>query len=904
MPHQNIEDWHHLPSDRVIDILETNRTEGLHPLEVERRRQKYGANILTLKEGKSPLIVFLEQFNQPLIYILLASALITAILRDWIEMGVIFAVVFINAIIGFVQEIKAVEAMAALARAVQSEATVVRGGQKQTIAASEIVLGDIVLLKSGDKVPADLRLIESRDLKIAEAALTGESLPSDKEALEILPQATVLADRLNLAFATSLITYGTGVGAVVATGDNTQIGRINESIASVDVLDTPLTQQLDRFSQILLKVILAASAVASIAGAIRGYSLDENLLGTIALAVAAVPEGLPAAVTISLAIGVARMAKKNAIVRKLPAVETLGSTTIICSDKTGTLTQNEMTVREIFAGDTLFVVSGVGYAPEGEIAGAHHPSSHCALLECLKAGMLCNDSRLVAFDLGWKVEGDPTEAALLASAQKAGLERAFLEGIAPRLDTLPFESEHQCMATLHENPTEDTSVRIVYIKGSVEKLLPSCIDTLDEDGRFVPIDVDRIEERVDTMTAKGLRVLAFARVAVPIATHRLERETIADGLTFLGLQGATDPPRPEAIEAVKACQVAGIEVKMITGDRIGTAVAIGKKIGIIDPDRELEAISGGEIATLSDSELELTAKQTAVFARVSPDQKLRLVRALQSRGEVVAMTGDGVNDAPALRQADIGIAMGITGTEVAKESAAMILTDDNFATIEAAVEEGRGVYDNIVKFVVWALPTNLSQGLVVFISMLFGATLPILPLQILWINTTTVVLLGTGLAFEPKEPNIMHRPPRPPKSPLLDRAWVWRVVIAGAVLCALAFAIYELSLSRGDSLASARTSAVNAIVFGEIFLLLNCRSLDASMFALGIFSNPLLWLGIVVMVLLQLLFTYATFMQKIFGTSAIDGGAWIILLGIALVMYLSIELDKWLRRRRYQNAKP
>jgi cation-transporting P-type ATPase F len=896
MSHPNIEDWHYLPLERVLDILETDRDRGLHSLEVERRQQQYGTNVLTLKESKSPVLVFLEQLHQPLVYILLASSIITAILQDWIEMGVILAVVLINAIIGFVQEIEAVKAIAALAKSVRGEATVIRCGQKQTVPASELVIGDLVLLKSGDRVPADLRLIESRDLKIAEAALTGESLPADKQPWNVLPQDTILGDRLNLAFSTSLVTYGTGKGAVVATGDRTQIGQINQSIADTNVLDTPLTQQLDRFSQVLLEAILVASAVASIAAAIRGYSLEDNLLGTIALAVAAVPEGLPAAVTISLAIGVARMAKKNAIIRKLPAVETLGSTTIVCSDKTGTLTQNEMTVREIFAGNTHFVVSGVGYAPKGEITGSTHPPSHYALMECLKAGMLCNDARLVSIPLGWKIEGDPTEAALLASAQKIGLEREFLEGIMPRLDTLPFESEHQYMATLHDAIEDNSLNRVVYIKGSEERLLPCCTNTLDENGKIIPLNSKRIERVVDNMSAKGLRVLAFASLTVPIATHKLERETIADGLTFLGLQGALDLPRPEAIKAVRACQIAGIEVKMITGDRIGTALAIGKEIGLIGAGEVIESLSGREIAALSDSELIATARRTSVFARVSPDQKLRLVRALQACGEVVAMTGDGVNDAPALRQADIGIAMGITGTEVAKEAADMVLTDDNFATIEAAIQEGRGVYDNIVKFVVWALPTNLSQGLVVFVSMLFGITLPILPLQILWINTTTVVLLGTGLAFEPKEPNIMRRSPRPPKSPLLDRGWVMRVILAGVFLCALAFAIYEISLYRGDSLSSARTSAVNAIVFGEIFLLLNCRSLHESMFALGVFSNPLLWLGIVLMVLLQLLFTYMPFMQSIFGTSAIDGEAWAIVLGTSLVMYLSIESDKWLRR--------
>lgn len=893
------EDWHHLPLAKVLNLLETDPEQGLHPLEVERRQQKYGPNELTLHEGKGPLIIFLEQFNQPLVYILMAAAVITALLKDWVEMWVILAVVLINALIGFVQEVKATQAMAALARSVQSGATVIRAGQKLFIAATDLVPGDVVLLQSGDKVPADLRLLEVRGLRISEATLTGESLPVEKQPLNHLPMDRVLADRVNLAFASSLVTYGTGKGVVVAIGDRTEIGQINELIATADVLATPLTKQIDEFGTVLLKVILSMSALALSAGIIRGYPLEENFLGVIAFAVAAIPEGLPAAVTIALAIGVSRMAKKNAIIRKLPAVETLGSTTIICSDKTGTLTQNEMTVQAVYAGYQEFVVTGVGYAPDGEIVGMTHLPTQPALQECLVAGLLCNDAQVRQAPEGWEITGDPTEAALITVAQKAGLQSAVLTQQFPRQDALPFESEHQYMATLHELSQSNANHKLVYIKGSVERLLPRCTYALSATGGPVPLQGEVIHLQVDGMASQGLRVLAFARREVPLNTQTVDHDTIAQDLTFLGLQGMLDPPRSEAIQAVRACQAAGIQVKMITGDHLGTAAAIGRRIGLTnmgEGDGPAQAIAGALLATVPDAELPDQAERTAVFARVTPEQKLRLVKALQARGNVVAMTGDGVNDAPALRQADIGIAMGITGTEVAKEAAAMVLTDDNFATIEAAVEEGRSVYDNIIKFVVWALPTNLSEGLVVFISMLFGVTLPILPLQILWINTTTAVLLGTGLAFEPKEPGIMQRPPRPPQMPLLKRFWVRRVLISGSILCSFAFLTYEVAMKSGNSLESARTAAVNAIVFGEVFLLLNCRSLKFSMFQLGVFSNPIILIGIILIVFLQLLFTYAPSLQRVFGTASINAEEWVLIFTLSLALYVVIEVDKWIHR--------
>ncbi|MBD1857531.1 MULTISPECIES: cation-translocating P-type ATPase [Leptolyngbya] len=890
---QSASDWHHLPPPEVVTRLETHPDQGLHPLAVEQRQQKYGANQLTQKAGKNPLILLLEQFNQPLIYILLVSAGITALLQDWVETWVILAVVVINALIGFAQEYKAIKAMQALAQTAQSDATVIRGGQKQQIPATELVPGDLVTLQSGNKVPADLRLLRSRDLQIDESALTGESVPVEKNTIAQLDLETALADRLNLAYASTLVTYGTATGVVIATGDRTEIGHINELISSADVLTTPLTRKINHFSQTLMYVVLGASAIAFVAGALRGYSLDDNFLGVVALAVAAIPEGLPAAVTITLAIGVNRMAKRNAIIRKLPTVETLGSTTVICSDKTGTLTQNAMTVQEIYAGDQVIRVSGVGYAPKGELSTS---GENQALIECLKAGLLCNDSRIVEEDQGWTIVGDPTEAALITVAHKAGLDRHTLAQELPRHDSIPFESQYQYMATLH--PVADQA--LIYIKGSVESLLPRCTGELSASGDTIALAVDPIHHHVEQMTTKGLRVLAFAKLDLPTVPPSLTHESLEHGLTFLGLQGMIDPPREEAVQAVQACRNAGIKVKMITGDHIGTAAAIGEQIGLAKSppqDRTGAAMTGTEISKRSDQELPAIAEHTAVFARVTPEQKLRLVRALQSRGHVVAMTGDGVNDAPALRQADIGIAMGITGTEVAKEAASMILTDDNFATIEAAVEEGRGVYDNIIKFIVWALPTNLSEGLVIFVATLLGITLPILPLQILWINTTTAVLLGTGLAVEPKEPEIMTRSPRPPRSPLLRPSMVRFIALAGILLCIFAFVVYEVAIRNQASIESARTAAVNAIVFGQIFLLFNCRSLSYSMFQLGIFSNPILLLGVGVMIALQMLFTYAPWMNQVFGTAPVQPSEWGVILATSLGVYLLIELLKWNRRR-------
>jgi magnesium-transporting ATPase (P-type) len=892
------EHWHHLTKEQILDLLETQTAQGLHPLEVKNRLARYGSNALTQKKGKNPLTIFLEQFNQPLVYILMAAGVMTGILKEWVDMGVIFAVVLLNAIVGFIQEAKATQAMEALAKTMQSEATVIRSGQKQRIWATELVPGDIVLLQSGDKVPADLRLVDSHDLEIDESALTGESVPVEKHAVEQLPDDTVLAEQSNIAHTSTLVTHGRGTGIVVATGDRTQIGQINQMIASAEVLETPLTRQIEQFSLALMKVILAIAGLTLVAGLVRSEVvnrevLKEAFLEVVALAVGAVPEGLPVVVTITLAIGVSRMAKRNAIIRKLPAVETLGSTTVICTDKTGTLTQNEMTVQEVVAGEERFDISGIGYGFEGLFSQGDVPAapqSNQALMECLKAGLLCNDSRLVATAEGSHVEGDPTEAALIVSARKAGLGREDLERDCPRIDSIPFESQYMYMTTLHDRGEQQP--RIAYIKGSVEQILPRCQDADSSSGAIIPLDRGAIEKSIAEMTDQGLRVLAFARAEFSPEMAGITHDKIG-GLTFLGLQGMIDPVRPEAIEAVRICQRAGIRVKMITGDHLGTAAAVGRKIGLDRTSDKSMVLSGQEIDQLSDQELISVAERVSVFARVAPEQKLRLVKALQANGNVVAMTGDGVNDAPALRQADIGTAMGITGTEVAKEAADMVLLDDNFATIRVAVEEGRRIYDNIIKSIIWLLPTNASLGFIIVISSFFNLGMPVTPLHILWINTLAAVLLGTTLAFEVAEPGIMERPPRPPQTPLLQRPVVWRILSVGVVLCAIAFVVYELEKSNpNNSLAAAQTAAANAIVFGQIFLLFNCRSRHYTMFKLGFFSNRWLLLGVVLMVFAQLLFTYVPVMNQLFRTDGIGLADWAIIIGAYVALYIGVELLK------------
>ncbi len=892
--------WHSQSESEVVSALVTSEQQGLTSAECIRRQEKYGLNRITQKKGTHPVIVFLQQFNQPLIYILLASSLITGLLREWADSGVILGVVLVNAIIGFLQEIKAMRAIDALAKSMIGEATVVRNGKKQRLPLNQLTLGDIVLLQSGDRVPADLRLVHLRELQISESALTGESVPVEKK-LGVLSADTVLADRSNMAYSSTFVTYGVGTGVVTAIGDATEVGRINQMISSADVLETPLTKKIGQFSQLLLYIILALAVLAFAVGLGRGGTVIEMFMAAVALAVGAIPEGLPAALTITLAIGVSRMAKRHAIIRKLPAVETLGSTSVICSDKTGTLTQNQMTVQNVFTAGREYAVTGVGYLPKGVFSLEGKPvapETDPALKECLLSGLLCNDSNLVETPAGYKVEGDPTEGALISSAAKARLLRESFHNSLARLDVIPFESEYQYMATLHHD--EQNKKHVIYMKGSIESVLVRCSDALDTTGKNEKTDHATIQAMADQWARRGLRVLAFARKVMSSDVGHITHDTLKTGMTFLGLQSMIDPPRPEVIQSIRVCQAAGIRVKMITGDHELTALAIAHTLGLVDSmdqSEQVKVINGKKLTQMSDQELLEAVRAVSVFARVAPEDKLRLVKAMQVHGEIIAMTGDGVNDAPALRQANIGIAMGITGTEVAKEAADMVLTDDNFATIQAAVEEGRGVYDNLIKFITWTLPTNLGEGLVILAAILAGVTLPILPLQILWINMTTAVLLGLMLAFEPIEPGNMNNPPRPANQPIITGYLMLQLIIVGLLLLAGSFGLFEWAIKSGRSLDVARTLAVNVFVLGELFYLFNCRSLKYSVFRIGLFSNVWIWVGVASMLLLQVLFTHAPFMNVIFHSAPLTLEDWVLCTGVGVVIFTIIEIVKMVNVR-------
>ncbi len=888
--------WHQLPAEEVLQFLGVNLSAGLMPEEVRRRQKEHGPNRVTARRGTPAWVKFLRQFNQPLVYILLVASGVTALLGEWVDSSVIFGVVFINAIVGFLQEAKAEKAIEALAKMVATETTVRRDGQKVRIHSEQLVPGDVVLLQSGDRVPADLRLFHVRNLHADESALTGESLPVAKHA-DALALDTILAERKNIAYTGTLITSGQAEGVVWGIGDQTETGRISHLISSAVELSTPLTKKIAQFSKLVLWVILALAAATFAIGVARGEKPAEMFMAAVALAVGAIPEGLHPAVTVVLAIGVSRMAKRQAIIRKLPAVETLGSTTVICSDKTGTLTENQMTVQEIFAGEKLYEVTGGGYEPKGELrfdGNVITVSEHPALAECLLAGVLCNESQLVREDGRLKVQGDPTEAALLVVAEKGGVIHADAHTRTPVLDTIPFESEHMFRATLHEAKQG----RVIYKVGALERLLERCTDALGDQNTLTALDRDAVHRAAETMAARGLRVLALARRHVEAGHAKLDHAHVAAGLTFLGLQGMMDPPRPAAIASVRQCQQAGIAVKMITGDHLVTARAIAGQIGLKGREEhgKLVALSGRELEKISDEELPEVAERTAVFARVAPEQKLRLVKALQSRGHVVAMTGDGVNDAPALKRADIGVAMGITGTDVAKGAAAMILTDDNFASIEAAVEEGRGVFDNLTKFIVWTLPTNAGEAMVLLTAILFGTVLPALPVQLLWVNMMTALLLGLMLVFEPKERDLMARPPRDPKRPLLTFPLMMRTGLVSLIILAGSFWLFFWELGmEGASEAAARTAVINVIVLVEIAYLFSCRSLHHSVFAIGLFTNWWAIAGSLAMLGAQLLFTYAPVMNKLFHTAPLDAESWLRIAAVATVAFLAVELEKWIR---------
>lgn len=865
-----------MPAGDVARDLGTDVARGLPSAEAEARLAREGPNTLPAARGRGPVVRFLLQFHSPLIYVLLVSAAVTALLGERVDALVILGVVVVNAVVGFVQESRAEQALTALAALARTTASVVRDGTARTVPAAELVRGDLVELEAGDKVPADLRLLRTGELAVDESALTGESVPVAKDPAA-LPEA-VLADRLGMAFSGTLVTGGRAAGVVVATGERTELGGIQRLMHDTGAVRTPLTRKIARFSKIVTVAILALAVLTFLIGVLRGRGAAEMLTAAVALAVGAIPEGLPAVVTITLALGVARMVRRGAIVRHLPAVETLGGTTVICTDKTGTLTQNQMTVTAVAAGGREYTVTGTGYAPDGTVQRDGRPvrlGEHPVLREVLLAGLGCNDAQLVQEDGAWAVVGDPTEGALLVSGAKAGL---FSSGqVPPRTATLPFTCERRFMATLHEDGT-------VYVKGPVERILELCGDAAGPDGAPVPLDPAGVMAHAEEFGGRALRVLAFAEA----------RTTAGDlgelpRLTFLGLQAMLDPPRPEAAQAVRRCQDAGVQVKMITGDHAATARAIGTRVGL-----DGAVMTGAQLTADVPPE---RIEATAVFARVSPEQKLRLVQALQGAGHVIAMTGDGVNDAPALKRADIGIAMGRTGTDAAKEAADMVLTGDDFASIEQAVEEGRGVFDNLVKFIVWALPSNIGLGLVLVAAIVAGASLPILPLQVLWLNMTAVLVLGLPFAVEPKDEAIMRRPPRDPSLPLLTRAMTVRILAVSGILLAGSFGLQHWERAHGASPEEAQTIVVNVFALTLLTYMFNCLSLDRPLLWRGVRRNPWVAVSVLALVVIQLVYTYTPVMNGLFGSAPLSAAAWPRIAAVAAVSYGLVESLKRLQRR-------
>ncbi len=889
-------DHHAIAVSDVVSALGTDEHRGLDESVAAVRLGRDGPNMLPRVQGDSLVRRVLLQFHNPLIYVLLASAATTLLLGEYVDSSVILGVVLLNALVGFIQESKALAALDSLRSMARGQARVVRSGLGRTISSEDLVCGDLVALEPGEKVPADLRLVEATELLVDESSLTGESASVLKQE-DVLTVGTRVADRRNMLFAGTLVRSGTGHGIVVATADHTELGGIHRLVSGAAVLATPLTSKLARFSSRLSVVILGLAAAAFAVGLLRGESAPDMFTAVVALAVGAIPEGLPAAVTITLAIGVKRMVRRRAVVRHLPAVETLGSTTVICTDKTGTLTTNEMTVRDIWTPDGRYEVTGRGYDPAGQVRQDGVEADVAddeALRWCLATGSLCNDASVNYDGERWAISGDPTEAAMKVVALKTG-GRAVDEDYG-RVDTIPFDSGRQYMATLHRRTRDGHQV--VLVKGAAERVTSLCTGWMRADGTVETLDHAVAAEAVVALAARGLRVLATA-VALPATSAGFTTEGLDGHLVLCGLQAMLDPARPAATSAIAACHAAGIEVKMITGDHASTAVAIAEELGLDHrPAADHRVITGAELTAMDESAYADAVASTSVFARVSPEEKLRLVESLQARGEVVAMTGDGVNDAPALRRADIGIAMGRGGTDVAKDAADMVLVDDDFATIEAAVEEGRGVFDNLTKFIVWTLPTNMGEGLVILVAIVLGTSLPILPTQILWINMTTAVVLGLMLAFEPREAGVMTRPPREPDRPLLTATLVWRTVLVSSLLVAGAWWIFVTERERGADLDQARTAAVNLFVAVEIFYLYSCRSLTGASWRLGLFTNRWIIGGVLVQLCAQAAFTYLPVMNQIFATAPVGPDAWYRILGVATVISVVIAVDKSLSLRR------
>ncbi len=870
-------------------------SHGLRSAEVRRRIERHGYNRMPEGERRSALVRFVAQFNNVLIYVLLGAAAVTVLLGHWVDTVVILLVVMINAAIGFIQEGRAEQALDAIRAMISAHASVLRDGQRQTVKAEELVPGDIVLLEAGDRVPADLRLLRARSLRIDEAILTGESVPVEKETGPVARDAP-LGNRTCMAFSGSLAVAGQGMGVVIGTGTGTEIGRVTALLGEVETLTTPLVRQMNQFARMLTGAILVVAAVVfGIAVLVHKTSWGVAFMAVVGLAVAAIPEGLPAVMTITLAIGVQRMAARNAIVRRLPAVETLGSVSVICSDKTGTLTRNEMMAQTIVTPDGLFEVTGSGYAPEGEFLrdgkAAVTIDRESALTEIVRGACLCNDAGLRRTAAGWAVDGDPMEAALVSLAMKAGMDPQELRRRFGRVDEIPFDAQHRFMASLHRPPEGGA---ILYVKGAPERVIAMCARERASSVER-PLDPDWWMTQADAAARQGQRILGVAARRLPnLSSHPLRFEDVENGLTMLGLVGLIDPPREEALAAVRECQSAGIRIKMITGDHAATAGAIAGALGIRGSDGAV--VTGVALDAMDDGQFRSAVRDVAVFARTSPEHKLRIVQALQADREVVVMTGDGVNDAPSLKQADVGVAMGRKGTEAAKEAAEMVLADDNFASIVAAVHEGRTVYDNLKKVISWTLPTNGGEALAVIAAMLLGLTLPMTPVQILWINMITAATLGLILAFEPPEPDVMRHPPRRPDEPILSGFLVWRIVLVSVLFVIATFGMFEWAIRRGLSIEEARTIVVNTLVVLEIFYLFSVRFLHAKPISWkGVLGTRPILIGVGAVVLAQLAFTYLPPMQALFQTRAVslpDGMAVVATGGILLFI---LEGEKWLR---------
>lgn len=893
--------WHALEIDQVMAAVSSD-SQGLSSEEGASRLAQFGPNILSPPKKRSSFTRFMLQFHNVLIYVLLGAGLTTALIGHWLDAGVIFGVVIINALIGFIQEGKAESALEAIRTMLSQSALVLRDGKRVNLASQALVPGDLVLLQSGDKVPADLRLIKTKELRIDEAPLTGESLPVEKTPLPVKEKAGV-GDRTCMAYSGTLVTFGQGEGLVVETGDHTEIGRINMLLTKVTPLTTRLLVQIAAFGKMLTMAILALAALTFFFGVfVRDYGLSEMFLVVVGLAVAAIPEGLPAIITITLAIGVQRMAGLNAIVRRLPAVETLGSVTVICSDKTGTLTRNEMTTQTVASAELVFQVSGTGYDPHGGFAlegiDIDAPAKEYPILtEIARAGLLCNDSQLLDQDGRWEIQGDPTEGALLVLARKAGLDPLSENNRFPRTDVIPFESEHRFMATLHH---DHAGHGFMYAKGAPERILEMCVRQRSH-GEDQPLDSDYWQSLIDEIADDGQRLLAVACKPAKPEQHQLHFSHVETGFTLLGFFGIIDPPRPEAIVAITACRAAGIRVKMITGDHALTARSIGKRMGIGDGG---QVVSGAEVDAADDEQLRQRAQDVDVFARVSPEHKLRLVQALQANGEVVAMTGDGVNDAPALKMADVGVAMGIKGTEVAKEAAEMVLADDNFASIAQAVEQGRTVYDNIKKSIMFILPTNGGEAGIIIAALLMGKMMPVTPVQILWINMITAVTLALALAFEPAEQGVMKRPPRHPDERLLSPFLIWRICFISLILILGTFGLFLWNRFHEMPIAMARTVAVNTLVMFEVFYLLNTRYLtDSVLNRQGLLGNRSVLIAIVLVVAAQLLFTYAPPLQLLFHSTSLAPADWARIIVVAFSVFVLVELEKVFLRAREERQK-